>query len=156
MAVAGCGSYSKVEGFGFLPINCFVMALTTFISQNLGAKQYDRAKKGARFGILCSISLAEVIGICIYIFAPVLIGAFNNDPQVVAYGVAQAHTITLFPFGLLPLPGSYLQRRRTLYCPHACHAFMLVYHPRVLHYYHCPLYPQDRDDLLGLSTDLVT
>lgn len=98
MAVAGCGSYSKVEGFGFLPINCFVMALTTFISQNLGAKQYDRAKKGARFGILCSISLAEVIGIFIYIFAPVLIGAFNNDPQVVAYGVAQAHTITLFYF----------------------------------------------------------
>ena len=39
MAVAGCGSYSKVEGFGFLPINCFVMALTTFISQNLGANQ---------------------------------------------------------------------------------------------------------------------
>ena len=27
-----------------------------------------------------------------------LIGAFNNDPQVVAYGVAQAHTITLFYF----------------------------------------------------------
>lgn len=98
MAVAGCGSYSKVEGFGFLPINCFVMALTTFISQNLGAKQYDRAKKGARFGILCSISLAEVIGICIYIFAPILIGAFNSDPEVVAYGVAQAHTITLFYF----------------------------------------------------------
>lgn len=134
------------------------MALTTFISQNLGAKQYDRAKKGARFGILCSISLAEVIGICIYVFAPVLIGAFNNDPQGCRLwrGPGSHHYFILFPFGLLPLPGSYLQRRRTLYCPHACHAFMLVYHPRVLHYYHCPLYPQDRDDLLGLSTDLVT
>lgn len=48
LAVAGCGAYSKVEGFGFLPITCFSMALTTFISQNLGAKKYDRAKKGAR------------------------------------------------------------------------------------------------------------
>ena len=38
------------------------MALTTFVSQNLGAKQYDRAKKGARFGILCSITIAELIG----------------------------------------------------------------------------------------------
>ena len=38
MAVAGCGSYTKVEGFGFLPITCFALALTTFISQNLGAK----------------------------------------------------------------------------------------------------------------------
>lgn len=96
MAVAGCGSYSKIEGFGFLPINCFAMALTTFISQNLGAKQYDRAKKGARFGILCSVILAELIGICIYVFSPTLVAAFNSDPQVVAYGVIQAHTVTLF------------------------------------------------------------
>lgn len=98
MAVAGCGSYSKIEGFGFLPINCFVMALTTFISQNLGAREYDRAKKGARFGILCSITIAELVGICIYIFSPQLIAAFNSDPEVVSFGVAQAHTITLFYF----------------------------------------------------------
>lgn len=96
MAVAGCGSYSKIEGFGFLPINCFAMALTTFISQNLGAKKYERVKKGARFGILCSVTLAEVIGILIYIFSPTLIAAFNDDPQVVAFGVIQAHTVTLF------------------------------------------------------------
>lgn len=98
MAVAGCGAYSKIEGFGFLPITCFSLALTTFISQNLGAKQYDRAKKGARFGIFCSITLAEIVGICIYIFSPYLIAAFNSDPQVVASGVTQAHTVTLFYF----------------------------------------------------------
>ena len=61
MAMAGCGSYSKVEGFAFLPVTCFTMALTTFVSQNLGAKQYERAKKGARFGILCSIIIAAVL-----------------------------------------------------------------------------------------------
>ena len=98
MAVAGCGSYSKIEGFGFLPITCFAMALTTFISQNLGAKKYDRAKKGARFGILCSITLAELVGIIIYLTIPVLISAFNNDPQVITYGVRQARTVTLFYF----------------------------------------------------------
>ena len=98
MAVAGCGAYSKVEGFGFLPITCFSLALTTFISQNLGAKQYDRAKRGARFGILCSITLAEIVGICVYFLSPYLIAAFNSDPEVVAYGTLQAHTITLFYF----------------------------------------------------------
>lgn len=96
MAVAGCGAYSKIEGFGFLPINCFTLALTTFISQNLGAKQYDRAKQGARFGILCSITLAEIIGIFIFIFSPILISAFNSDPEVIQFGVTQAHTVTLF------------------------------------------------------------
>lgn len=50
MAMAGYGAYTKVEGFGFLPINSFTMALTTFVGQNLGAKQEERTKKGARFG----------------------------------------------------------------------------------------------------------
>ena len=42
MAMAGCGAYSKIEGFAFLPITSFTMALTTFVGQNLGARQYDR------------------------------------------------------------------------------------------------------------------
>lgn len=98
LAVAGCGSYSKIEGFGFLPITCFSMSLTTFISQNLGAKKYDRAKKGARFGILCSLIMAECIGIIIYLASPVLISAFNSEPEVIAFGVQQARTVTLFYF----------------------------------------------------------
>ena len=98
MAVAGCGSYTKIEGFGFLPVTCFSMALTTFISQNLGAGQYERVKKGIRFGLLCSVSIAELMGIMIYIFAPHLIAIFNADPEVIAYGVLQARTVTLFYF----------------------------------------------------------
>lgn len=98
MAVAGCGAYSKIEGFGFLPITCFALSMTTFISQNLGAKKYERAKKGAVFGIICSISMAEIIGIFIYIFSPILVSAFNHDPKVIDYGALQAHTVTLFYF----------------------------------------------------------
>lgn len=98
LAVAGCGSYAKIQGFGFLPVTCFALALTTFISQNLGAKQYTRAKKGAVFGVLCSISIAELIGICIYLSIPVLIAAFDSNPEVIAFGTAQARTDTLFYF----------------------------------------------------------
>ncbi|MBS6736435.1 MAG: MATE family efflux transporter [Clostridiales bacterium] len=98
MAMAGCGSYAKIEGFGFLPITCFAMALTTFISQNLGAREYDRAKKGAVFGVACSLTIAELVGIAIHLLAPVLISGFNSDPQVISYGVAQARTVTLFYF----------------------------------------------------------
>lgn len=98
MAVAGSGAYSKIEGFGFLPITCFAMALTTFISQNLGARQYERAKKGARFGILCSVIMAELVGIFIYFTIPVLIAAFNRTPKVIAYGTTHARITTLFYF----------------------------------------------------------
>ena len=98
MAVAGCGAYSKIEGFGFLPITCFSMSLTTFISQNLGARKIDRVKKGARFGVVTSLLLAELVGIIIYITIPVLISGFNSDPGVISFGVRQARTVTLFYF----------------------------------------------------------
>lgn len=97
-AMAGCGSYSKIEGFGFLPITCFSMALTTFVGQNLGAKQYERVKKGAIFGIICAILLAETVGICIYTFASTLVSLFGGEADVVAYGVLQGRTVTLFYF----------------------------------------------------------
>ncbi len=95
-AMAGCGSYSKIEGFAFLPVTCFSMALATFVSQNLGARQHDRVKRGARFGILCSMVTAEVIGVLIWALAPFLIALFNSDPEVVAYGVRQARVISFF------------------------------------------------------------
>ena len=98
VAMAGCGSYSKLEGFAFLPITSFSMALTTFIGQNLGAEKYDRVKKGARFGVIAGISLAELTGVIMVLFAPVLVGFFNKEPEVIAFGVEQSRTEGLFFF----------------------------------------------------------
>lgn len=98
LAVAGCGSYSKIEGFAFIPVTCFAMALTTFISQNLGAKQYERAKKGAVFGIVCGVSVSELIGICLYFIIPKLLFAFGSTADAVAFGITQAHIVSLFYF----------------------------------------------------------
>ena len=98
IAVAGQGVYAKIEGFGFLPITCFAMALTTFISQNLGAGEYDRAKKGARFGILCSMAIAEIIGLAIFLGAPFLMWLFDRNPDVIASGVGRAQADCLFYF----------------------------------------------------------
>ena len=95
-AMAGCGAYSKVEGFAFLPVTCFSMALATFVSQNVGAGQPQRVKQGMRFGVACSAVAAECIGAALWVLAPVLIGAFNREPGVVAYGVTQMRTTSLF------------------------------------------------------------
>ena len=95
-AMAGCGSYSKIEGFAFLPVTCFTQALSTFVGQNLGAKKYDRVKKGVAFGVVCSCTMAELIGVVSYVFAPQLIGFFNDSPEVVDYGTRHMRTICLF------------------------------------------------------------
>ena len=96
MAMAGYGAYTKVEGFGFLPINSFTMAVTTFVGQNLGAKQFERSRKGARFGVLVTIILAELIGVLVFIFAPQLIEAFDSTPEVIQFGIDKARTAALF------------------------------------------------------------
>lgn len=98
MAMAGCGAYSKIEGFGFLPITSFAMALTTFVGQNLGAGEYERVKKGARFGVLSAVVLAELIGAVVFIFAPALIAAFDSTPEVIRFGVEKSRTAGLFFF----------------------------------------------------------
>ena len=95
-ATAGYGVHAKIEGFAFLPITSFNMATTTFISQNLGAREFDRAKKGARFGILAATVAAEVIGVLNYVFAPALVGFFDSTPEVLELGVRQARTVALF------------------------------------------------------------
>lgn len=98
MAMAGYGAYSKVEGFGFLPITSFTLAITTFVGQNLGAEQYDRTRKGARFGITVTVILAELIGIVVFLLAPQLIAAFDSTPEVIQFGVGKARTAALFYF----------------------------------------------------------
>ena len=97
-AMAGCGAYSKLEGFAFLPVTCFTQALSTFVGQNLGAQQYDRTKKGVAFGVLCSCICAQLIGLVCYIFAPQLIGLFTDSAEAVAFGARHMRTICLFNF----------------------------------------------------------
>lgn len=104
LAQAGCGAYSKIEGFGFLPITSFTLALTTFIGQNLGAQEYERAKKGARFGLIACVSIAEAIGLAIYAFIPALIAMFIQSgdaaqvQEVIRLGTMHARIMTPFYF----------------------------------------------------------
>ena len=95
-AMAACGSYAKVEGFVFMPITCFSLALTTFISQNLGAGKLDRVKAGCRFGLLSSVLAAETIGVVVFLVGPQLISLFNSDPAVLAIGTKQCRIESLF------------------------------------------------------------
>ena len=76
--MAGSGSYSKLEGFVFLPITCMSMALTTFVSQNLGAGLHDRVRAGARRGIAISVTCAEIIGVIVFFFSPVFLHMFSD------------------------------------------------------------------------------
>ncbi len=95
-AMAGHGAYSKLEGFVFLPITCMSMALPTFISQNLGAGEYERARKGAAFGIGFGMVLAEAVGAVIFLASPYLLKLFIQTPESIVFGRTHARVVTLF------------------------------------------------------------
>lgn len=95
-AMAGIGTSAKLEGFAFLPVTAFSMALSTFISQNLGAKKNSRIREGIWFGLGCTIGILLLLGGIMYVFAPQLVAFFSNDPAIIAYGVTRTRICTVF------------------------------------------------------------
>ena len=95
-AMAGLGASSKIEGFAFLPVTAFSMALTTFVSQNMGARKKERIREGMRFGLGCTVGLLLVMGMVMHLLAPSLITLFNRDPVIVGFGVTRTRICALF------------------------------------------------------------
>ena len=97
-AMAGVGAYSKIEGFVFLPIMSMSMSLPTFVSQNLGARNEERAKKGTIFGIIAGMIMAELLGVLIYFTAPTMVKIFVDTAESVSYGAIHARVTAPFFF----------------------------------------------------------
>lgn len=97
-AMSGHGAYAKIEGLVFMPITSMSMTLPTYISQNLGAGKVDRAKKGALFGIVSGMLMAEAVGVICYFFAKHALRIFVDTPEAIAYGEIHAQVVSLFFF----------------------------------------------------------
>ena len=95
-AMAGIGASMKAEGFMFLPVTAFSMALTTFVSQNVGAKKTDRVREGARFGLLCTAGMLLSFGTAAYFLAPKLVALFNSDPEIIRFGAGRTTVCAFF------------------------------------------------------------
>ena len=95
-AMAGIGASQKAEGFMFLPVTAFSMALTTFVSQNMGAEKPDRVREGTRFGLLCTAGMLLCFGVAAYFLAPSLVALFNNDPEIIRFGAGRTTVCAFF------------------------------------------------------------
>lgn len=75
--ITGVGNYVQIGiGQGYQPV----------LGYNIGAKRYDRVRKGYFFSLKAASISVLAIGIVTCIFAPNLIGFFRDDPEVVAVG----------------------------------------------------------------------
>lgn len=97
--MSGWTAYSKVDQLLFLPMQTIALAITTFVGQNLGAKQLDRAKKGIRVALWLAIGFTILGSIPVIIHAPSIVAFFNQTPEVIENGSIFLRYLT--PFYLL-------------------------------------------------------
>ncbi len=79
-AIAAWGICEKLDLLIWLVADSMSPALTTYISQNIGAGKYDRVKKGAVTGTLLSAGTVVVISLILY-FGSGLFGGWFISPS---------------------------------------------------------------------------
>ena len=84
--MSGWTTYSKLDQFIILPVQSLGLAATTFVGQNLGTDQVERAKRGTRDAFFLSVGITVAISAAAIVFAPWLVAFFNDKPEVVSYG----------------------------------------------------------------------
>lgn len=88
MVIAGHISARKIFGLSIIPLIMMGPASATFVSQNLGAGNIERIKKGVKVADLICVVWSLVCCIVIPLIAPLLIKAVSgsDNPEVLDYG----------------------------------------------------------------------
>lgn len=84
--MSGWTAYAKIDQLLFLPMQSIALASTTFVGQNLGCSQVDRARKGVRTAVLLACSATVLLMIPVMIFSAPVVSFFNSKPEVISYG----------------------------------------------------------------------
>jgi Na+-driven multidrug efflux pump len=94
--MAGWTAYAKIDQLMFLPMQSLALASTTFVGQNLGRNQVERAKEGVRKTLRIAMASTVILMIPVMIAAPYLVGFFNAKTEVIEIGSLLLRVITPF------------------------------------------------------------
>ncbi len=94
--MAGWTAYLKIDQLLFLPMQSISLAVTTFVGQNLGKNQVQRAKQGITRAVIVAMSATAILMIPVIIFAPSIVGFLNSKPEVVTNGTMFLRWLTPF------------------------------------------------------------
>ena len=94
--MAGWSCYNKLDQVVFLTTQSIAMAATSFVSQNIGAKQEERANRGTVVSMALAVSTIVVVGGTLVLNARQAVRLFTQDESVIAFGVMFIRTNTMF------------------------------------------------------------
>ena len=92
-ATAGVGVAQRLDKFIAMPCKAFGTTLTTCISQNIGAGNYERVHSSIRKCTALSVGVIAILELLALLFAPECVSLFNDTPEVIAIGTAMVRTI---------------------------------------------------------------
>jgi putative MATE family efflux protein len=94
-AVAAYQVGGRMEMVIFLPIMAIASALTTLVGMFFGAKEIEKVKFIAKYGIIRSMMVTGVLSIILYIFAPLVVKNFTLDVDIQSIAVTYLRFICL-------------------------------------------------------------
>ena len=94
--MAGWTAYNRIDAFAMMPMMSLSIALSTFVGQNLGAGELQRARSAPKYGMVMGFVMMAVILTPLMLFAPQLTSLFNQEPEVVEFGAFFIRLISPF------------------------------------------------------------
>lgn len=85
--MAGNTAASNIEGFVYSCMSAVSQTSMSFVSQNMGAGQYDRIDRVVFQCMLFTAAVGITMGGSAYLFGSQLLHIYTPDPQVVTYGL---------------------------------------------------------------------
>lgn len=83
---AGNGFSVKIKDFSMMFITALTTASSSMIAQNLGAREYERAKDTMYCAMRMAIGMAVALIVLLEFTAPALLGLFTDEAEVIAAG----------------------------------------------------------------------
>ena len=100
-AAAAWTAFGKLDGFFWMMVSSFGIAVTTFSGQNFGAGKYERIHETVRSGLLMSFICSAVMSVVMNLFGASLLTLFTDDPSVILLGEEMIRHMTPFYFTYL-------------------------------------------------------
>ena len=96
--MAGNTAASNIEGFVYVSMNSLHQTCISFTSQNFGAGKFKRIKKVLINCLIIVAITGLVLGNSAYFFGKFLLSAYNNEAEVISYGLIRLSIISTMYF----------------------------------------------------------
>ena len=112
IVMSGNAAALNIEGFVYVVLNAFHQTTINFTGQNVGAKNYRRAKKVFLICLCCVLVIGMALSTTMYLLGPELLSVYITDsPEAIECGLTRMRCLFLtFCFlGLMDISGGGLR-----------------------------------------------